>query len=84
VMDGTESTETLTDTEQRDAVFRLIAVTVTDTTASDDYYLSVESLEAILGKVPEKFSLFITHSTGANLAAANHQVTVKGSYQTVS
>jgi hypothetical protein len=84
VIDGTESTETLTDTEQRDAVFRMIAVTVTDATASDDYYLSVESLEDILGKVPEKFSLFLAHSTGANLAAAGHQVTVKGSYATVT
>jgi hypothetical protein len=84
VLDGTESTETLIDTEQRDAVFRMIAVTVTDTTASDDYYLSVESLEDVIGKIPEKFSLFIVHSTGANLAASGHQVTIKGSYVTVN
>lgn len=85
VFDGTESTETVTDTEMRDAICRLGAMTLTDTTASDVYYLEVPSVSAVFGgNMPAKFVVFITHSTGANLASSGHQVTIKGSYATVA
>lgn len=81
VFDGTESAETVTDTEMRDSICRLAAVTDTDTTNSDVYYLSVPSVAEIFdGNLPDKFIVFITHSTGQNLAASGNQVTVKGSY----
>lgn len=85
VFDGTESTETVTDTEMRDAICRLGAVSVTDTTNSDVYYLDCPSVAAVFdGNLPAKFVIFITHSTGANLAASGNQVTVKGSYRNVA
>lgn len=85
VFDGTESTETVTDTEMRDAICRLGAQTETDTTASDTYYLDCPSVAAAFnGNMPKKFVVFITHSTGANLAAAGNQVTVVGSYETIA
>lgn len=85
VFDGTESTETVTDTEMRDAICRLAAVTATDTTNSDVYYLDCPSVAAVFGgNLPAKFVVFITHSTGQNLAASGNQVTIKGSYATVA
>lgn len=85
VFDGTESTETVTDSEMRDAICRLGAQTDTDTTANDTYYLDCPSVAAVFnGNMPAKFVIFITHSTGANLAAAGNQVTIKGSYETIA
>jgi hypothetical protein len=85
VFDGTESAETVTDTEMRDAICRLAAVTQTDTTNSDVYYLECPSVAAVFnGNLPAKFVVFITHSTGQNLAASGNQVTVKGSYANVA
>ena len=85
VFDGTESVETITDTEMRDAICKLGAVSDTDTTASDIYYLGPFSVAALFGgSCPAKFVIFITHSTGANLAASGNQVTIKGQYQTVA
>ena len=84
VFDGTESTETVTDTEMRDSICKLLAWSLTDTTASDVYYLMCPSIVGILGNVPNKFVLFITHSTGANLAASGNQVTIAGNYENVA
>lgn len=85
VFDGTESVETITDTEMRDAICRLGAVTATDTTNSDVYYLDCPSVAAVFGgNLPAKFVIFITQSTGQNLAASGNQVTIKGSYATVT
>lgn len=85
VFDGTESTETITDSEMRDAICRLGAVSITDTTNSDVYYLDCPSVAAVFGgNLPAKFVIFITQSTGQNLAASGNQVTVKGSYCTVA
>lgn len=85
VFDGTESTETVTDTEIRDAICRLGAITVTDTTASRVYYLDCPSVAAVFGgNMPAKFVIFITQSTGTTLETTGQQVTVKGSYSTVA
>lgn len=85
VFDGTESTETVTDTEMRDAICFPAAWTATDTTNSDVYYLMCPSVEAVFnGNLPAKFVIFITHSTGQNLAASGNQVTIKGSFRKVS
>lgn len=84
VFDGTESAETLTDSEMRDAICRFAAGTQTDTGASDVYYLECPSVAAIFGgNLPKKFVIFITQSTTQALAASGNQVTVTGSYRTV-
>ena len=83
VFDGTESAETVTDTEIRDAICRLGAVTDTDTTASRVYYLEVPSVSAVFnGQMPSKFVVFITQSTSTTLETSGQQVTIKGSYLT--
>jgi hypothetical protein len=87
VFDGTEGTETITDTEVRDAICRLGAVTITDTTASRVYYLQCPSVAAIFnGTIPRKFVVFIAQSTVAALETTGdpNQVYVKGVYQTVA
>lgn len=87
VFDGTESTETITDTEIRDAICRLGAMTVTDTTASRTYYLNCPSVAAVFGgQVPRKFVIFITQSTGTTLenTGSPNAVYVKGCYATVA
>jgi hypothetical protein len=84
VFDGTESAETVTDTEIRDAICLLGAVTATDTTASRVYYLDCPSVAAVFGgNLPAKFIVFITQSTGTTFETTGNQVTIKGAYQTV-
>lgn len=83
--DGTESAETITDTEMRDAICHLGAFTVTDTGASDIYYLDCPSVAALFnGHLPAKFVIFITQSTVAALETSGQQVTVKGTYTTIA
>jgi hypothetical protein len=85
VFDGTESAETITDTEMRDAICRWGASSTVDTTASDVYYLDVPSVAAVFnGNMPKKFVIFITQSSGQALASSGNQVTVTGSYQTIA
>ena len=87
VFDGTESAETVTDTEIRDAICSLAALTTTDTTASRTYYLECPSVRTVFGGlVPRKFVVFITQSTGAALETTgdHNQVYVKGAYENVA
>ena len=85
VFDGTESAETITDTEIRDSICKLGAVITTDTTASRVYNFGPFSVANLFGGVcPAKFVLFITQSTGTTLETTGNQVTIKGVYQTVA
>lgn len=84
VFDGTESTETVTSVEIRNAICHLVAITATTTTASRSYYLSCPSVRQVLGLVPRKFVIYISQSTGANLDASANAVYVAGSYETVA
>lgn len=72
VFDGTESTETVTATNIRDAICRLAAFTDTDTTASRVYYMHCPSVATVFGGfVPRKFVIFITHSMSTALATSS-------------
>lgn len=86
--DGTASTETtpLDDENGTRAGARLGAVITTDTTASQAYFAAPFSVAALFGGIcPARFVVFVTHSTGANLAGSgNNQVTYKGIYATVT
>lgn len=87
VFDGTESAETVTDTEIYNAICRLGAITATDTTASRVYYLQCPSVAAVFGgTVPRKFVVFITQSTNTTLETTGdpNQVYVKGVYEAVA
>lgn len=85
VFDGTQSAETVTDTEIRDAICLMAASTATDTTASRVYYLDCPSVAAVFGgNMPAGFVIFITQSTNTTLETTGQQVTVKGVYETVA
>jgi len=86
VMDGTDSVETWTTTTIRDGAAKLGAALETraDPGTDDVYFIAPFSVAALFGGVcPEKFVLFITHSTGVNLAAAGSAVVARGIYETV-
>lgn len=84
--DGVDSVETtpLDDANGTQCGAALAAVAVTDTTASQVYYFRPFSVKSLFGSLPPKFVIFITHSTGANLAASGHQVTYKPIYYAVA
>ena len=64
---GTEGTATIHDTEVRDAAFKILAVIVTDTTASRYYSFAPVSIAETFGYVPTHFAIFVTQSTGTTL-----------------
>ncbi len=69
----------------RDAIVQPGANALTDTTASQVYYLVVPSLAAVFGyNLPEKCVPFVTQSTGTTLETSGNQLTVKGSYLNVA
>lgn len=85
--DGTESTEDTSTATLRDSHARLLAAVATraDPGTDDVYYLGPVSVASAFGGIcPAKFVLFISHSTGVNLASSGNQVTVKGVYYTVA
>lgn len=84
--EGTEGTATVHAASIRDAAMVLLwsAGTRADPGTDDVYNMPPVSVRGAFGTevVPPKFALFVTHSTGVNLAASGSQVTVKG--ETVS
>lgn len=89
VLDGTESTESFTDTEERDAALVLAKSLACDTSAGAVLYSAPFSVASLFGGVcPAKFVIFITGNgatgTNAQFAASGNQVTVKGCYYTAA
>jgi hypothetical protein len=83
VLDGTESTETFTDTEERDAACVLARVLAVDASAGAVIYMAPFGVAQFFGGVcPHKLVLFITGSgatsTNAQFAASGNQITAKG------
>lgn len=88
VMDGTDSAETWTNVEMRDAVARIAAViNVVSTTSDLAYPFDCGSVAALFGGIlPAKFVVFVAHNTGValNATAGNHVITVTGLAKTVA
>jgi hypothetical protein len=83
---GTEGTGAFKDATNRDATAVLVwaAGTRADPGTDDVYNIAASSLAGAFGGVlPEKVVLFLTHSTGVNLASSGHQITCKGNSETV-
>ena len=72
VLDGTDSAETWTNAEMRDAGARLAAViNVVATTTDAIYPFEAGSIAALFGGfMPKKFVVFVTHNTVAALKSA--------------
>jgi hypothetical protein len=70
VFDGTPSAETVTSEGVRDGFAVLAAVLRIDATTSNrDYFFDFSAREVFGGCVPQKYSVFIVHNTGATLNA---------------
>jgi len=86
VFDGTDSAETITSANHKNAICRLVAELVTDATSDRDYHFSGVSIRDLFGgTVPAAFGFFVTHSTGValNSTAGNHQIRIQPVYETV-
>lgn len=89
VLDGTESTEAFTDTEERDAALVLVRVLAVDATASAVIYMAPIGLAQFFGgALPAKFVVFVTGNgtttTTAQFAASGNQVSIKGVKYTIA
>lgn len=86
VLDGTDSAETITSADIRDAALKLAAVLATNDTSDRTYWFGPISVAALFGGVmPKKFVVFITHNTGValNATGGNHAIYQTGVYETV-
>lgn len=75
VFDGTDSAETCTSTDIRDACLKLAAVMKTDNTSDRTYWFGPVSIASLFGGVlPPRWGVFVTHDTAVNLnsTAGNH------------
>ncbi len=89
VLDGTESTEAFTDTEERDATCILARTLAVDTSTGAIIYSAPFGVAQFFGGVcPKKFSIFIagngTTTTTAQFAASGNQVTVTPCNMTIA
>lgn len=85
--EGTEGTATVTTTTIRDATMVLVSAFATraDPGTDDNYSIPATSLRGAFGGfLPAKCALFVTHSTGVNLAASGQQITIKGITESVA
>ena len=85
VMDGTDSDETVTSADIRDACLPLLAVMATANTSNQAYPFRAVSLAlAYDGVLPRDWGVWVTHETGVNLnsTAGNHRISHKPVYAT--
>jgi hypothetical protein len=75
VFDGTDSDETFTTIDIKNASAQLLKAISTDATSDRTYWFAGVSIASFFGGIlPKKFTLFVTHSTGVNLnsTGGNH------------
>ena len=87
VLDGTDSDETITSADIKNAMMALAFVINTDGTSDQAYPFDVGSLASLFGGViPPQWGVFIVHDTGVNLNATggNHQVSYQGVHEQVT
>ena len=87
VFDGTNSAETITSTDIKTTICRLVASISTDNTSGNAYHFGPTSLASVFGgNLPPKMIIFVTHNTGVALSATagHHQIRLLPVYQTLS
>lgn len=87
VFDGTDSAETITSSDIKASVCRLVASMSTSSTSNVTYYFGPCSVASLFGGiVPPKFVFFVTHDTAVNLNATsgNHRIRVQPVYENVA
>lgn len=87
VFDGTDSAETVTSSDIRNAGLNFICDTGTNNTSDRTYWFKPCSIAAAFGGVvPPRWGIFVVHDTGVNLnaTATNHRFNHQGYYATVT
>ena len=82
--EGSQGAVTVHDTLTLDHAMYLVWTGFTDTTASQVYNMTQTSLLTRLGFCPQKFAVYVAHSTVAAFETTGQQVTVTGVYTTVT
>lgn len=85
--DGTGSAETITSSDIRNDAIKLAKVLGTDGTSNRSYYFDGVSVAQLYGgRMPRKYVVFVTHSTGVSLnaTAGNHAIAYTPIYETVA
>jgi len=86
VLDGTDSDETITDTELLGKAIKLVEVIPTDDSSDQTYYFGPTGIAQYFGGyLPPRWGVFIAHDTGVNLnsTAGNHAIWHQPVYQQV-
>lgn len=87
VIDGTDSAETITSENVRNAALRLAHVIQVDSTSDRTYYFGPFSVAALFGGVlPKTWGAFAAHDTAVNLNAtgSNHELSATPVYANVA
>lgn len=86
VFDGTDSAETVTNTNILNRLPLLWSGTVSSTSDVGYPVIGAPTLAGIWGVVPDNFTLFVSHNTGVNLngTGGNHELNYRGIYATVA
>lgn len=87
VFDGTDSGETVTSAEIKQALLREVVTIDTNNTSDRTYPFAPVSVASLFGGVlPTDIVVFVTHSTGVNLnsTAGNHEISVQPVYRHVT
>lgn len=87
VIDGTDSAETMTSTDIRDAGLKLAAIMSTDATSNRTYWFAPVSVAALFGgTLPDQWGVWITHDTAVNLnsTGSNHAISIQPVFETVT
>lgn len=87
VLDGTDSAETITSENVRNALFKHATSILVDSTSDRTYYFRGISVASLFGGImPRKWGVFVAHDTAVNLnaTAGNHEFRYVGvHYQSV-
>lgn len=86
VFDGTDSAETLTNTNIRDSLPLLWNGTVASTSNITYPIISALTLAQLWGIVPDNHTVFVTHATAValNSTGSNHELSYRGIYTTTT
>jgi len=87
VFDGTDSAETVTSVDIKNAICRNVTIMATSATSNVAYFFGPVSLATVFGGVvPPKVVIFVVHNTGValNATSGNHQVRIQPVYETVA
>lgn len=84
VFDGTDSGETVTSENVRNAALAEAALVVVDSTSDQTYWIRPFSIATLFGRMPKRYGLFVAQNTTVNLNASGHEFKYTPIYENVA